>query len=261
MTSGHWNNPFGNRWPWTSVCWSMSAVICRLVACTLALLLIGCSVEGTPGPSTPSRSGSPEVLPSPDPERPAFSLEPLDGNVLETTVRRNWHEGCPVPLSDLRVVTVKYVGFDGEVRSGPLVVNASVATDIEWVFRRLFRARFPIKHIALPRKWRPGRNGGYARTRSVTAAFNCRPVTDGTSFSQHSFGWAIDINPLQNPYVRGDGSVLRRAAKAFVDRSQDLPGMIHPGDIVVRSFARIGWEWGGAWTSLKDYMHFSATGT
>jgi hypothetical protein len=140
------------------------------------------------------------------------------------------------------------------------VVNASVAEDVEWVFRRLFRAGFPIKHIALPRKWRPGRNGGYASTRSVTAAFICRPVTDGTSLSQHSYGWAIDINPLQNPYVRLDGSVLRRAAKAYVDRSQQLPGMIHASGIVVRSFARIGWEWGGDWTSIKDYMHFSLTG-
>jgi hypothetical protein len=94
----------------------------------------------------------------------------------------------------------------------------------------------------------------------VTAGFNCRPVTDGRSWSRHAYGLAIDINPLQNPYVRGDGSVLRRAALPYRDRSLDLPGMIHEGDVVVRSFDAIGWEWGGRWRTLKDYMHFSATG-
>jgi hypothetical protein len=94
----------------------------------------------------------------------------------------------------------------------------------------------------------------------VSASFNCRPVTNGTTLSQHSFGWAIDINPLENPYVNGDGTVLRRAAKPFRDRARVRPGMILPGDLVVRSFARIGWSWGGDWHTLKDYMHFSLTG-
>ena len=166
-----------------------------------------------------------------------------------------------MPLEDLRVVSVSYWGFDGEVKTGPLVLNERVADDVLWVFGRLFRHGFPIKHVALAAKYHPPRPSDYHRHRDVTASFNCRPVTDNPgALSQHSYGWAIDINPLQNPYVRGDGSVLRRPALAYVDRSQDLPGMIHPGDLVVRSFARIGWEWGGNFTSIKDYMHFSLTG-
>ena len=78
--------------------------------------------------------------------------------------------------------------------------------------------------------------------------------------SQHSYGWAVDINPLQNPYVRADGTVLRRPARRYLDRSQDLPGMIHEGDVVVRAFERIGWSWGGRWTTIRDDMHFSLTG-
>lgn len=96
--------------------------------------------------------------------------------------------------------------------------------------------------------------------RSVTASFNCRPATGSTSLSHHSYGWAVDINPLQNPYVRGDGTVLRAVALPYRNRSLDRKGMIHEGDIVVRSFDRIGWEWGGRWHTLKDYMHFSLTG-
>jgi hypothetical protein len=137
-----------------------------------------------------------------------------------------------------------------------------VAQDVLWVFRRLFRAKFPIKRIVLPPKYRPPRPEDYwnKSPTSPTAAFNCRPATGSTSLSHHSYGWAIDINPLQNPYVRSDGTVLRHIAKPYRNRSLHRKGMIHDGDIVVRSFARIGWEWGGHWHTLKDYMHFSLTG-
>jgi hypothetical protein len=195
-------------------------------------------------------------------ERPRFhaDIRRIGPALEEVIVGRNWTPGCPVALADLRVLEVAHWGFDGEVHEGPLVLHEDVVEDVAWVFRRLWRARFPIKHIALARKWHEPTRRDYLSTRSVTASFNCRPVTDGTTLSQHSYGWAIDINPLQNPFVRADGSVLRRAAKPYRDRTLDLPGMIHDGDVVVRSFVRIGWEWGGHWTTLKDYMHFSLTG-
>jgi hypothetical protein len=136
-----------------------------------------------------------------------------------------------------------------------------VAGDVVWVFRRLFREGFPIHRIKLPPRYRPPRPGDWFNTHNRTAAFNCRPATGNPgSLSHHSFGWAIDINPLQNPYVSAVGAVLRRAAKPYTDRTLRETGMIRPGDVVVRSFARIGWEWGGHWTTLKDYMHFSLTG-
>ena len=177
-------------------------------------------------------------------------------------IGRSWHVGCPVPLRDLRAVEVSYWNFAGDRRTGPLIVNEKVAEDVLWVFRRLFRARFPIKHIVLPPKWHPPRPADYwdPKPTSPTAAFNCRPAVGSTTLSQHSYGWAIDINPLQNPYVRSDGSTLRHIARQYRDRSLNRKGMIHGGDIVVRSFAAIGWEWGGHWHTLKDYMHFSLTG-
>jgi hypothetical protein len=185
------------------------------------------------------------------------------GPVLrDVLIGRNWTPGCPVPIEDLRLVRVSYWNFRGAVETGPLVVNEIVAEDVLWVFRELFRARFPIKRIALAAKDRPRRPQDYwdRRPRSVTASFNCRAATDSTSLSHHSYGWAIDINPLQNPYVRSDGTTLRHIAKPYRDRSMYRKGMIMPGGVVVRSFARIGWEWGGDWQTLKDYMHFSLTG-
>ncbi len=180
----------------------------------------------------------------------------------ERLIGTNWHPGCPVRVEDLRHVEVSYWDFKGHVRSGPLIVHEMEASDVLWVFQRLFRARFQIHRIKLPPAFRPPTPADYWNsTRNRTAGFNCRPATGNPgSLSHHSYGWAIDINPLQNPYVTSDGSVLRRAAKPYTDRSLGEPGMIEPGDVVVRSFARIGWEWGGDWVTLKDYMHFSLTG-
>jgi hypothetical protein len=91
-----------------------------------------------------------------------------------------------------------------------------------------------------------------------TSAFNCRRTTGGTAWSQHSYGRAIDINPVQNPYVSG-GTVLPEAGRAFLDRGNSRPGMIAPGDVVVRGFAAEGWGWGGTWTDPLDYQHFSSS--
>jgi len=226
------------------------------------------SAEGAPSAgrhagaaTSPHAMVTPSDAPQMDvrPEVPRWDIERIDAELHDVVVGRNWHPGCPVALHDLRLVTIRYRGFDGDVHAGPLIVHERVAEDVQWVFRRLLREDFPIQRVALARRWRPIRPRDWFDTHNITASFNCRPVTNGTSFSQHSYGWAVDVNPLQNPYVNEDG-VLRRAAKAYVDRTQDVPGMIHPGDVVVRSFARIGWEWGGSWQSLKDYQHFSLTG-
>jgi D-alanyl-D-alanine carboxypeptidase len=252
----------------------------RVSPMLLALVLAGCAASVPDAPKgaveAPSSWPSPGASTSPAPAAatskahgvapqevdaalPRWGVERIDPEMRGLLVGRNWHPGCPVGLHDLRLVTVRYLGFDGETHAGPLILNERVADDVLWVFRRLYRREFPIKRVALAAKWHPLRRRDWFDTHDVTASFNCRPVTNGTSFSEHAYGWAVDVNPLQNPYVNADG-VLRRAAKAFVDRSQDVPGMIHPGDVVVRSFARIGWSWGGDWQSLKDYMHFSLTG-
>ncbi len=210
--------------------------------------------RSNPAPATP---GS-EASPAPQFEGGVFHIGP---RLRKRLVGMDWHPGCPVGIDDLRHVEVSHWDLRGHVRTGPLIVHETVARDVLWVFHRLFRAGFPIQRIGLPPRYRPPRPIDWYSTRNLTAAFNCRPATGNPgSLSQHSYGWAIDINPLLNPYVRSDGSVLRRAVKPYVDRSRQVPGMTHPGDVVVRSFARIGWEWGGNWVTLKDYMHFSLTG-
>jgi hypothetical protein len=230
-----------------------------------ALLLAACTAAPLPLVSPPTAAVDPE----PATDGPSATQAPhskfvggvyaIGHDARAHVLARNWHPGCPVPITDLRLVKVTYRNFKGDVRTGPLIVHARVADDVLWVFRQLFQARFPIHRIGLAPRPKPIDRDS---TRNLTSSFNCREATGNPgSLSQHSYGWAIDINPLQNPYVRSDGSVLRAAAKPYRDRTRDRPGMIHAGDVVVRSFAQIGWEWGGDWHTLKDYMHFSATGT
>jgi len=169
-----------------------------------------------------------------------------------------WQPGCPVPLADLRHVTLSFWGFDGRPHTGELVVNAKVAGDVQKVFGTLFAARFPLEDVRVVEPAdlaaEPTGDG------NTTAAFVCRPVRGSTSTpSAHSSGLAIDINPFQNPYKKGP-SVLPELAGAYLDRSVDRPGMIRKGDVVTRAFAQIAWGWGGNWTSSTDTMHFSANG-
>jgi D-alanyl-D-alanine carboxypeptidase len=247
-----------------------------VVLCVLgALVSAACSDGSSPQAAAPTAtvddlpvvapvSPSPEVSEPPAPAEPRFQGEVrrIGPEMRRLVVGRSWRPGCPVPLGDLRHVEVSYWDFEGEVRSGPLIVHEEVAADLLWVFRRLFRARFPIWRIVLPPRYRPPRPEDYwdRQPTSPTAAYNCRPATGSTVWSQHAYGLAIDINPLQNPYVRSDGSTLRHIAKPYRNRSLDRKGMIHDRDVVVRSFAAIGWEWGGHWHTLKDYMHFSLNG-
>jgi hypothetical protein len=76
----------------------------------------------------------------------------------------------------------------------------------------------------------------------------------------HALGLAIDVNPIENPYVSSDGTVSHRASRPYVDRSRIRPGMAYSGGPLVEAFRSIGWGWGGTWSGAKDYQHFSSTG-
>ena len=169
----------------------------------------------------------------------------------------SWHEGCPVPIGALRVLSLDYYDFEGSVVQGTLVVNRKVADEMVSVFGQLFDARFPIMAMDATDLDPPAELA--APVHDDTVSFNCRPIMGTDVWSQHAYGLAVDINPVQNPWVEGE-RVLPRAGEAYVDRSQTLPGMVHADDVVVRAFAGIGWGWGGEWHSKKDYMHFSSTG-
>jgi hypothetical protein len=185
------------------------------------------------------------------------TISRIPPRVAEDMRGASWHPGCPVPIGQLRLLTLTHWGYDGDVHTGRLVVRNGQAEDVLWVMRRLFNRGFPIKRMQ-----RVDRFGGSDR-RSMrannTSAFNCRTVAGTSTWSRHAFGTAIDINPVQNPYVEG-GYVSPPRGEPWADRSRDHPGMIKPRGPVVRAFAEIGWEWGGFWSSAQDYMHLSLSG-
>ncbi|PVU84150.1 peptidase M15 [Cellulomonas sp. WB94] len=168
----------------------------------------------------------------------------------------SWRPGCPVPVADLRYVTVSHVTFDGAVATGELVVHADLADGVVGVFRALFAAGYPIRSMRLVDDF--GGSDDASMAADNTSAFNCRAITRGTGWSEHAYGRALDLDPVENPYVRGS-LVLPVAGKPFAARP-DLPGVVHADDAVVRAFADAGWQWGGYWASPTDYQHFSTTG-
>jgi hypothetical protein len=195
------------------------------------------------------------------------TLPPLAGTGFRAVVERapaaviarsTWAPGCPVGAADLDWVRLTFWGFDQRRHTGELLVNHRASAGLVAVFRRLYAVRFPIEQMHITTKAEaaaaPTGDG------NNTSAFNCRPVRGQTSgFSQHAYGLAIDVDPFQNPYLRGP-LVLPELASWYRDRGRHAPGIIRSGDAVVAAFRSIGWGWGGDWEHLKDYEHFSANG-
>ena len=191
----------------------------------------------------------------------AIQTPPFAHSVSRVTAAQlphSWHRGCPVAPAQLRRLRLRYWGFDQRVHTGALIVNKSALRPLTRVFSRLYAARFPILRM------RPIDAYGGSDERSLnadnTAAFNCRyAVAPGPKrWSVHAYGLAVDVNPVENPYLEG-GRVHPRAGRAFLDRSPYRPGMAVRGGLLVRAFVSAGWLWGGRWTGSPDYQHFSAT--
>lgn len=214
-------------------------------------------IRPTPAGLRERRYPTDDVLPPPADGRFHSSVGAITESV-RTAMGNSWEPGCPVALADLRYLRVSFWGFDDRAHTGELVGAASVADDVVSVFAELFRARFPIEQLTLPSDIDPSpRPTGDG---NGSAGFACRASRSGAELSAHAYGLAIDIDPFQNPYDRGDGLVLPERASSYLDRDWRRPGMIEPDGVVVRAFTRIGWTWGGTFSSVKDYMHFSQTG-
>jgi hypothetical protein len=197
------------------------------------------------------------VIPARAAEPFTARVSPIDAALRTTMTGVSWRPGCPVGLRDLRVVTARHFGFAGRVRTGRLIVHRDVAADVVSVLRGLYAARFPIRRMILIDAY------GASDFRSIeadnTSAFNCRYVEGTTRWSEHAYGRAIDLNPIENPYVSG-GSTSHAASRPYLDRTPCRRGMACPRNVLVRAFEAIGWGWGGDWMSVKDYQHFSASG-
>jgi hypothetical protein len=211
------------------------------------------SPAASPPTATPSQSAKAKAKP-----RPATFSARIQRIPSRATLKHSWRPGCPVPISGLRLINMTYWGFDKRPHQGKLVVNAKVAGDVVKAFKRIYAAHYPIRRMELVDKYK-GSDFDSIEANN-TSAFNCRSATGSSSWSQHAFGLAIDINPCENPYVTASGGVAHKHCVKYRNRARHDRGVIHKGDVVYRAFRAIGWGWGGLWNGVRDYQHFSSSG-
>ncbi len=187
--------------------------------------------------------------------RPSFTFSVQ--SVTAADLPNSYRAGCPVPPQDLRLLRMSHVDFAGAERTGEMVVHADEVTQVLRVFARVHEGRFPIARMERIDAF--GGSDDASMRANNSSAFNCRRSTGGSGWSEHAYGRALDLNPVQNPYVSGD-TVLPESGRAYLDRGNRRPGMLLAGDPVVQALAAQGWSWGGAWTRPRDYQHFSRSG-
>ncbi len=237
-----------------------------LLAAT-ALLVSGCSsssasgaASSTPGADGPDRTSalpdatpSPTPTPSPAPSVDAAVKEITDAQWSRMVAADLWRKGCPDVRDQLRRVEMNYVGFDGKVHRGVLVVNADVTAGVVRVFTKLFEERFPIRRME-PMEAYGGDLNSSLRADN-TSAFNCRrPDQINAPFkeSPHANGRAIDINPLENPWK--DLRTKNWSPSAKYAARTGGKGKILEGGPVWRAFTAERWIWQDI--KVPDYMHF-----
>lgn len=180
----------------------------------------------------------------------------IDSKMAEEDAFDGLDRRCPKDLRERqKLVGVTHWGFDKKVHRGQLVIDKELEKDIAEVFEIALKEKFPLQSV-IPishakfrknEKW----DDDLSMAANNTSCFNYREVTGGTSLSKHALGRAIDINPLQNPYIKGK---LTLPPNAKYD--PDAPGTLTADHPVTKAFLARGWEWGGNWKSLKDYQHF-----
>lgn len=181
--------------------------------------------------------------------------------IKERMIQGNsWHKGCPVGLQDLRYLRIKYLNFEGETKLGEMIVHKEVADEVVDIFHELYNIGYPIHKMKLVSDYKG--NDWQSIEADNTSAFNCRNATGSKKWSKHSYGKAIDINPIENPYISRKGRISHKASLKYRRRGHQKN--IHPenwavfleNDTATKIFKKYGWKWGGDWSGMKDYQHF-----
>ncbi len=190
---------------------------------------------------------------------------PIDKTIKKRMLKgHSWREGCPVGTEALRYIILNYHGFDGRVHLGEIIVHRDAVESTISVFKELFTIGYPIRKMRLVsdflgKDWR-------SIEADNTTAFNCRRVAGKSAWSNHAYGKAIDINPLENPYISQNGHIAHKASHKFAKRlhrpQRGTPdkALITKKDKAYKIFKNHGWVWGGEWHGAKDYQHFEYLG-
>lgn len=222
----------------------------RRIPFILSILLLTAGCAGRQPKTVPPVTESPDTLAF----TPEFSIAGIPPAVAERMRGKSVPEGADVPWDELRYLRLSYVDFDGVERTGEMVCHQSIAEDLTDIFRALFEARYPIRSIRLVDDF--GGSDDASMAADNTSCFNYRTVPGMRKLSRHAQGRAVDVNPLENPFVRRSGAVMPPEGAAFADRSAAFEHKIDRNDLCCKLFREHGFIWGGAWRSSKDYQHF-----
>ena len=192
----------------------------------------------------------------------AVTIEEGD-SVYKRINGKSYQKNNDIKLSDLRYLKMLHRNFNNDIQVGEMIVNKSVANEVLGIFKQLFSDGYQIYSMYLiDNFWE--KNAGTADWNSIeannTSCFCYRAATGGSKLSKHALGRAIDINPMQNPYVTyKDGKPQyshSNAADYVSNRSSKKAHVITTSDKAYKLFTKKGWSWGGNWSSPKDYQHF-----
>lgn len=187
-----------------------------------------------------------------------FYYEEVPDNIKEGLFQDELKKSANVTWDDLVLVHILHIGFDNLVHKGKIIVNKKIAEDTVDIFKELYLNDYKIEKVELIDNY--GGDDNLSMINNNTSAFNYRYIEGTTTLSNHSYGLAIDINPLYNPYVYKDSNgqlvVSPSISEKYVDRSLDFDYKIDEHDLCYQVFKKHGFSWGGDWKIKKDYQHF-----
>ena len=185
-----------------------------------------------------------------------FTASPIPDSIFARMQGKSYKEGCPVSRKDLRYLRLSHRDAEGKTRVGEMVCNKAIAKDIIDIFRELWKAGYRIERMELIDRY----DGDDKRSMEAnnTSCFNYRTIAGSTTISKHGRGMAIDINPLYNPYVKGNKVEPKEGRKWAFRRAQrkDIPYKIDRSDLCYKLVQKHGFRWGGNWRYSKDYQQF-----
>ena len=187
-----------------------------------------------------------------------FAAEPIPDGVWARMQGKTYKENPYIGRDDLRHIRALHWDYDDQMHVGEMVVNKQIADKVVRILRQLYDAKYPIQRMLLPDVYDADDETQMRDNNS--SSFCYRAISGTTKLSKHARGLAIDINTLYNPYYkdRTDGTryIQPATAEAYCNRTWDFPYKITHDDLCFRLFTEAGFEWGGDWTSCKDYQHF-----
>ncbi len=184
----------------------------------------------------------------------------ISSNLKEKMIKNNsWRRGCPVDTIDLRYLKLTYLNYQGEESVGELIVHKNIADNMVNIMRELYAIKYPIYQMKLVNEFKG--NDWQSIEAGNTSAFNCRKATGSKKWSKHSYGRAIDINPIENPYVSRKGHIshkmsLKYKKRQHLNNSPSDRAVLLKNDKATLIFKKYGFSWGGDWRTIKDYQHF-----